>query len=183
MSSLLRISLLLSLLIYVTGCDLITRFQVEKMYGKVVRFPDSLAEVSYGEKNEIAEIPYGMERFVILFVDKNCSRCQVGRLPEFYSLIDSCRARAILPIVLFSGGGLEPSEEVAQQHYYPFSVFFDEGGRFMIDNRFLPQDQRFHFFLLDKNNSIRFVGNPIQNDSMMELFCSVVDSIQRQNYI
>lgn len=44
------------------------------------------------------------------------------------------------------------------------------------DNTFLPKEELFHTFLLDKNNRIRVVGNPVENDEVKGLFINLISS-------
>lgn len=153
------------------GCKARIAIQLERMYGREVEFPPSVVEVMSGDRMEGVVIPEGMNRMVLYFGKEDCSKCQAGRLAEFYDLIDTCRTRAVLPVVLFSdGSNMEEAEAATAQSYYSFPVFFDEEGGFAKANRFLPRDRRFHIFLIDKEDCVLYVGNPVANETAMKSF-------------
>ena len=157
-----------------SNCDYVLGLQVQRMYGKKVTFPYIVSQIFYGELKEDAEVPSGMKRMVLLFEDRNCSRCQASRLYEFYDLIDSCQNRSILPIVLFSGESLAAAQDEVLVQDYPFPVYFDEGGLFLKRNPYLSKNRRLCYFLIDEQDTIKFIGNPIQSTAMLTTFDSIV---------
>lgn len=48
-------------------------------------------------------------------------------------------------------------------------MFFDNEYLFRRSNPSIPDDKAFHTFLLDKNNNVILVGNPIENEKIKEL--------------
>jgi hypothetical protein len=51
-----------------------------------------------------------------------------------------------------------------------FSVIIDEAGDFPRLNPHIPADKRLHAFLLDKDNRVILVGNPLGNEKLWELY-------------
>jgi len=160
------------------GCKMGVTFRLQRMYGKTVVFPTQVVEVNSGERMEDCTIPSGMMRLVILFDDsgKACQPCQANRIAEYFDVLDSCRVRSVLPIVLFSGGDrMDEAETLTKNAGYHYPIYFDENGEFSRQNRFVPKDMRYHFFLLDKSDKIVFVGNPASNKAAMQSFDFALD--------
>ena len=60
---------------------------------------------------------------------------------------------------------------------YPYPIYVDYNGVFRKLNPQIPEDRRFHCFLLDKNGYPVFVGNPVASERMMELFKTALDRL------
>lgn len=45
----------------------------------------------------------------------------------------------------------------------------------MKQNTCIPVDKMFHAFLLDENNNVLLVGNPLENEKIEELFWKIVE--------
>lgn len=55
-----------------------------------------------------------------------------------------------------------------------YPVFIDDIGEFERMNIHLPKNKELHTFLLDKNNNVIMVGNPLQSKSIEHLFYKTV---------
>ena len=53
-------------------------------------------------------------------------------------------------------------------HKYPLII--DKNFKFSDTNKLPPKDKRFQTFLLDSNNRVILVGNPVYNDKLMKLY-------------
>jgi hypothetical protein len=52
-------------------------------------------------------------------------------------------------------------------------VIYDSTGVFIKQNN-LPEEQRYHTFLLDKNKKILLVGSPIGNDKLWDMYKEII---------
>ena len=55
-------------------------------------------------------------------------------------------------------------------------IYVDTYGTFSILNQCIPSDQRFHSFLLDDIGKPVFVGNPLVNTKLMEVFIKTLQT-------
>ena len=53
-------------------------------------------------------------------------------------------------------------------------IYIDTCGNFKKQNPCLPKEQMFHTMLLDKNDNVVFVGNPVLNKKVKSLFDKVL---------
>lgn len=61
-------------------------------------------------------------------------------------------------------------------------VFIDTTGVFMRKNSHIPKEQMLHTFLLDENNKVILVGDPVRNKRIYELFRKkVVEKLGKKN--
>ena len=65
--------------------------------------------------------------------------------------------------------------------YYQGDVYIDSLGVFLKHNTNIPSNRLYHTFLLDKNNNVVLVGNPLNNPYVEELLVKTVDNMNRNN--
>ena len=135
--------------------------------------PDQLEVVQDGSLSSYSLNPSINNHFVIYYDSLSCSSCQIKRLSEndyLFNLSDSLKSFDVL--VIFS-----PKEDhvidVIQSLLgtgcsYP--VLIDTQHEFALSNPHIPSDNRFHYFLLNKESKPIFVGNPYDNDRLYNSF-------------
>lgn len=57
----------------------------------------------------------------------------------------------------------------------PQTIFVDSAIVFMEVNPNIPSESMFHTFLLDENNKVILVGNPMLNKQIEDMMLSIVD--------
>ena len=78
-----------------------------------------------------------------------------------------------------SSGKKENLEEVKFQlsiANHPEHIYIDSFNTFSKINQHIPTDQRFHSFLVDSNGKPIFVGNPLSNMRLAEIFHDIIQS-------
>lgn len=65
----------------------------------------------------------------------------------------------------------------------PLTIFVDTTHVFIKSNPIIPVESALHTFLLDENNKVILVGNPLANPKMRELFLTMVDDKLGRNKI
>lgn len=63
-----------------------------------------------------------------------------------------------------------------QQHGFP--IVIDMVGTFEEHNPFIPNDPKYHTFLLDRERQITLVGDPLYNKKMTMLFNNALRMLQ-----
>lgn len=58
---------------------------------------------------------------------------------------------------------------------FDYPILLDSLGEFERLNPHLPQNKALHTFLLDENNNVLLVGNPLHNKKIEEMFYKVVE--------
>jgi len=58
---------------------------------------------------------------------------------------------------------------------FDYPVLIDTLGEFEKLNVHLPKDRAFHTFLLDENNNVILVGDPLYNKMIRKMFYKIVE--------
>ena len=61
---------------------------------------------------------------------------------------------------------------------YPYALYVDIDGSFEKANPGLPDDKRFHSFLLDRDGHPVFIGNPAASEQLWMLFKEVLANLE-----
>ena len=56
-------------------------------------------------------------------------------------------------------------------------VYVDDRQYFITNNPTIPEDAMFHTFLLDRENRIVLVGNPVHNEKLWELYKNTINQL------
>ena len=59
---------------------------------------------------------------------------------------------------------------------YPKRIYLDTNGDFCKLNESIPNDQRFHSFMLNDEGRPIFVGNPLYNSELMDIFMRILQT-------
>ena len=59
--------------------------------------------------------------------------------------------------------------------YFNYPIILDTKGEFAKLNPHLPENKAMHTFLLDKDNNVILVGNPLLNSKIEKLFKTTVE--------
>lgn len=133
-----------------------------------------LARYEQGAKMNGGDIIYH-KYLQVIFVDSvTCSPCFLKQMPRWQTFIDSVRDHHIdLSFVfVFHVKRKEKDrfvESMQQDTLFHTPVYLDTTGVFLQSNPNIPQNKMLHTFLLDEDNQVILVGNPVQNRRIREL--------------
>ena len=141
-----------------------------------ITIPQDLLLVRNGELIDSYTIPE-VPRLVYYLDSNQCSVCNISKLQKLH--IDPAEQIYVASIVQLP---LKDREYVKSTIEYAeldvnASVFLDEDNSFIKNNPFLPEDRRFHTFLIDSDGNIRLVGDPTAGDLMEKMFEETVHLI------
>ena len=182
MKKLLYISLLLSLL---TACKENNKEKfallVQEWQGKEIVFPQDMAFTRFVTEPVDYRIP-DAEYKVLVYVDSvGCTSCKL-QLPKWQELIahvDSATNGNIPFIFVFQSKDDRELRYILKRDNFDRPVCIDRNNRFNSSNRF-PQDITFQTFLLDKDNKVKVIGNPVHNLAVRDLYLKQITGMQYQ---
>lgn len=121
----------------------------------------------------------GAIKQIIYYDSTGCSSCQINHLAMTESLFTQDSTGRFTPILLFAPGRGQYDNVVKslKKHAFPFPVFIDRTNEFIRRNDPILADTRFQSFLLDRNNRIVLIGNPLNGDAMWNLFKSTLENM------
>ena len=162
-----------------TRKDHITQL-VEEWQGKEVRFPENpvfTRQLNDTVDYRILETVYK----VLVYVDSiGCTSCklQLPKWKEFIAYVDSVSDRQIPFLFFFQSKDNKELRYILRRDNFRLPVCVDSQDEFGKLNRF-PSEQMFQTFLLDKDNRVKVIGNPIHNLSVKELYLKEIEGVKK----
>ncbi len=115
---------------------------------------------------------------ILVYVDSiGCGSCKL-QLNKWNEFIKETTPK---PKFLFCINSNDKKEiNFIRKKYQFFSPIYQDMHDSLNKLNHFPKDERFHTFLLDSNNRIKVIGNPIHNPQIKELYLKIIrgDSIQ-----
>lgn len=118
---------------------------------------------------------------LVVYVDSAlCSSCLIKNMYHWYDVIDKVEARyhgkmRVIFIFDSSIGQLKRLEFTYRNSAFRYPIFVDTVNVFRKNNPHIPDDNRFHTFLLDEKGKVVLVGSPLTNVNMRNLFFKEAD--------
>ena len=147
---------------------------VSEWIGKEIRFPDNVPCYVSGKDTlqELCNANFQKEFKILLYVDSTgCSSCRL-RLPVWKQLIeeaDSLFQGKVGFLLFFQPKKVKDIGFMFVQDKFDYPIFIDIDRAINNLNRF-PQAMQYQCFLLDKNNKVLMIGNPVLNPKIWELY-------------
>lgn len=120
---------------------------------------------------------------VMYYDSTECSQCKISHLSHCLPLYEMADSNALFRVITIFAPRQEECGEVMaslMMQDFPYPIYVDFDGSFRKANSSMPEDKRFHSFLLDKDGHPVFVGNPIASEEMWGLFEIALDEILHQ---
>lgn len=128
--------------------------------------------------NSVSE--HSLLRLIVYSDSASCSSCAVDKL---YMWTDFCQRTEVYKNELDYGFIFCPKSKdridvefaISTLRHFNHSVYVDTLGLFERFNPYLSKNPRLHTFLLDENNNVLLVGNPLENEKIEEMFWQIVE--------
>lgn len=153
---------------------------VEEWQGKEVRFPEKPVFTILLRDTVNYQIPES-EYKVLVYVDSiGCTSCklQLPKWKEFIACVDSVSGGQIPFLFFFQSKDNQELRYILRRDNFRLPVCVDSQNEFGKLNQF-PSEQMFQTFLLDKDNRVKVIGNPIHNLSVKDLYLREIKGIQK----
>lgn len=154
--------------------DKITRL-VNEWNEKLIVFPEDMVYTRYGKDTVTFNLP-DSEFTVLFYIDSiGCTTCKLQSLrwTELMNEMDTLyNGKVSFQFVLRPMNRKELTSSLKRDKFvYP--VLIDEHNQFNKMNN-LPQEEAFHTFLLNKQNKVIAIGNPVSNPKIKELYFNII---------
>ena len=154
---------------------------VQEWQGKEIVFPQDMAFTRFVTEQVEYRIP-DAEYKVLIYVDSTgCTSCKL-QLPKWKELIahvDSATNGSIPFIFVFQSKDDRELRYILKRDNFDRPVCIDRGDGFDKLNKF-PQEITFQTFLLDKDNKVKVIGNPVHNLAVRDLYLKQITGMQYQ---
>ena len=148
---------------------------VNEWNGKEIKFPAHSVFTIQGK--DTVDFPYkGADYKVVTYVDSaGCTSCklQLNRWKDLVTEVDSLTDGAVPFLFYFQTKDLKELRYLTRREGFTYPVCFDEKDELDALNRF-PDEMMFQTFLLDKENKVVAIGNPVHNPKVKELYLKVM---------
>ena len=167
--------IILLLTIFLSACqdkqkEIITLL-VKEWQGKQILFPENMVFTRFASDTTNFVIPTSDYK-VLVFVDSiGCTSCklQLSRWKEFIRYTDSISQKNIPFLFFFQFDDQWEIHSLLIRENFDKPICLDRSDSLNQLNHF-PKDIRFQVFLLDKNNKVVVIGNPVHNPNVKELY-------------
>lgn len=144
---------------------------VQEWQGKEIKFPENITFTRYVRDTVDYQIPETNYK-VLIYVDSiGCISCKL-QLYEWKQLIahtDSITGGTVPFLFFFYTKDYNEIRHVLRVDQFDLPVCIDKGDRLNKLNKF-PSDMAFQTFLLNKDNKVIVIGNPVHNAAVKELY-------------
>ena len=171
------------LLFFAMSCQKNDRAKVESLVkewnNKEISFPDNPVFTRFVTDT----VPYRIPKTdykVVVFVDSvGCISCklQLPRWKEFMHEVDSLSDGNVPFVFFFQTKDVRELRYILRRDNFSHPVCIDTEDRFYRLNRF-PGNMMFQTFLVDSENHVKVIGNPIHNLSVKDLYLKEIAGIE-----
>lgn len=149
--------------------------------GKEIVFPDSMTFVIVNDTVDIDLNSYDYK--IVTYVDSTgCTPCRM-KLKQWNDVIDEFKKISDVNIGIFMIIQPQDRSKVIQSlrgYSYLHPIVIDENGSFESLNE-LPSKTDMHTFLLDADNNVIGIGNPVLNPKIKEIYLRMIDGQSSRN--
>lgn len=148
---------------------------VNEWNGREIKFPSRSVFTVQGK--DTVDFPFmDADYKVVTYVDSaGCTSCklQLNRWKELVAEVDSLTDGAVPFLFYFQTKDLKELRYLTRREGFTYPVCFDEKDELDGLNRF-PDEMMFQTFLLDKDNKVVAIGNPVLSPKVKELYMKVM---------
>ena len=143
--------------------------------GKEIIYSNDMIFTLWGQDTLDYSIPHADYRIVSYVDSVGCTSCklQLLRWKSLMAEISSVSQDSVPVIFFFHPKNVEEIIYRLKFDKYNYPVCIDFDDKFNKLNHF-PADPTFQTFLLDKNNRVLAVGNPVHNPKVKELYLKII---------
>ena len=178
-----QLLLIILSIIALTSCEESRKDEIARLVkeweGKEIHFPEHPVFTIQG-KDTVDFSFRDNEYKVVSYVDSiGCISCklQLESWKNFIHKVDSLTDGTVPFILCLHNSDVKEMRRITWKNDFQYPVFIDEMGSFDALNHF-PTNMTFQTFLLDKDNKVVVIGNPIHNPMVKELYLEKLTGVQ-----
>lgn len=131
--------------------------------------------------DEVVPLDYSGRYKVLCYIDSaGCTSCklknQLFRWVQFMNLVDNLTDYSTAFIFAIQSNNKEQIQRLLIDYNFSYPVFFDTKGELKSINK-LPEQEELCCFLLDRNDNVVLMGNPIYGEKMQKLFLETLANV------
>lgn len=166
------------IMLFFVACKDNTREQLLRMENqKICLYLDSMDCRRNGHIDDCQREDFW--RLVVFSDSVACSSCKLREMQSWIPMMErlSCYDGKVKLIFIFQpkDENLDVFDFTMKILPFSFPVYVDTANVLLRNNPSIPIDSKFHTFLLDENNKVLLVGNPLENEKIEDLFWQIVE--------
>ena len=140
--------------------------------GKTIVYPDKFVYTIYGE-DTVRTIKEPQFQIISYADSIGCMSCKL-KLKQWKPFIEELNTYYnVSTLFVFQAEVSQEIKYMLKRNNFNYPVVFDEGDSFNTLNS-LPTNDEFRTFLLDKDNKVLAIGNPIYNPKIRDLYLKII---------
>lgn len=171
---------ILSYAVVIAGCSrLETKREMKTFFKSTIITPETLGRV-YDRNIVFEELPEGMPMLIIYSDSTECNSCQINQvvlLKPIFELSDSLQSFKVIPVFSPSQEEYDTTVEQLIMLNFKYPLYIDTFRDFGRLNDCIPEDRRFHCFLINSEGKPVFIGNPIASEALKTVFLKALRDI------
>ncbi len=144
---------------------------VAQWQGRTVQMPEGTV-FTVQARDTVAMDIYAPTHKVLVYVDSTgCTSCrlQLHEWKKFIAEVDSAMNGSVPFLFFLSPKSVKEARYITRRDDFTYPICVDMQNRLDSLNHF-PEEEMFHTFLLDSDNRVAVIGNPIHNRSVRDLY-------------
>lgn len=153
--------------------------EIKKIASISISFPQYTSAI-VGGKLVYKPINVNTNKLLVYYDSSICGTCEITHIEKWEKIIRLSQDHKSFETIFILEPKSEDLKELKQillSLSFDGTVYIDKTKEFSSKNPKIPKDNRFHILLLDKNNRVVLVGNPLASDAMWTLFKSTLDNM------
>lgn len=155
---------------------------VSEWQGKEIIFPENIIFTIFGKDTTNYKIPKTLYKVVIYVDSIGCASCklQLPKWKEMISYTDSLTGKKLSYLFFLHPKDYKEIRYLLKKDNFDLPVCIDTEDLLNKANKF-PDNIMFQTFLLDKNNKVIVIGNPVHNPAIKDLYLNQIGTIKKDN--
>lgn len=160
------------------------RNTLQKMYGMEILFPKRGIVKMSKDNTNIYNI-YNEDNKIVVYVDSSfCTGCTMRKIGEWNRYKKDIKDHIFtIYIILEKNQSLDDIENLYYNSDVLYPIIVDTCYMFRKMNPRLPKEDIFHTFVLNNENKIVFVGDPIVNQNVEKLFSDFIANERKKHKV
>ena len=149
--------------------QLVTQWQ-----GKEIIIPSNSVFTIQGK--DTVDVNLNTEHKILVYVDSaGCTSCrlQLHKWKEFIAQVDTVAKEPVQFLFYLTPMSVKEARYITRRDDFTYPMCVDINNEINKENSF-PKKDMFHTFLLDAENKVQVIGNPIHNSAVRDLYLKTI---------
>lgn len=147
---------------------------VTQWQGKEINIPNNSIFTIQGK--DTVDVNLNTERKILVYVDSaGCTSCrlQLHKWKEFIAQVDTVAKEPVQFLFYLTPKSVKEARYITRRDDFTYPMCVDINNEINKKNNF-PKKDMFHTFLLDAENKVQVIGNPIHNSAVRDLYLKTI---------